>query len=256
MLTRRDAAAEVNDRPYNNLLRRLDRADFALIEPHLTQAKCEANDMLYNPGAHVETVYFPCGPCLVSYLVPNEDGRDVETILVGREGAVGGVVSQGFLPAYTRITVKFGGPIARLPVSKLEAAKTKSASLRNIFARYADCMMAQMFQSTACNAVHSIEQRTAKWIVSAMERTDGNDIVPLTHEQLATLLGVGRSYASRVIQAFKAEGIVETRRGSILVRDFEALKGRSCLCNEAVKTHFEDVLSGVYPMDTPGKGSA
>ena len=256
MLTRRDAAAEVNDRPYNNLLRRLDRADFALIETHLTQAKGEANDMLYHPGAHVETVYFPCGPCLVSYLVPNEDGRDVETILVGREGAVGGIVSQGFLPAYTRITVKFGGPIARLPVSRLDAAKTKSASLRNIFARYADCMMAQMFQSTACNAVHSIEQRTAKWIVSAMERTDGNEIVPLTHEQLATLLGVGRSYASRVIQAFKAEGIVETRRGSILVHDFEALKQRSCLCNEAVKTHFEDVLSGVYPMETPGKNSA
>jgi hypothetical protein len=252
MLTRRDAAAEIKDRPFNNLLRRLDRADFALIETHLAQASAEANDLLYRPGADVETVHFPCGPTLVSFLVPNEDGRDVETILVGREGAVGGIVSQGFLPAYTRITVKFGGPIVRLPISKLEAAKTKSASLRNVFARYADCMMAQMFQSTACNAVHSIEQRTAKWIVSAMERTDGDGVVPLTHEQLATLLGVGRSYASRVIQTFKAENIIETRRGSIMVRNFDALKQRSCLCNEAVKTHFEEVLRGVYPTEEPG----
>jgi hypothetical protein len=252
MLTRRDVAAEINDRPYNNLLRRLDRADFALIESHLVQARAEANDLLYNPGANVETVHFPCGPCLASFLVPNEDGRDVETILVGREGAVGGIVSQGFLPAYTRITVKFGGPIARLPVSRLEAAKTRSASLRNIFARYADCMLAQMFQSTACNAVHSIEQRAAKWIVSAMERTDGDGVVPLTHEQLATLLGVGRSYASRVIQIFKAENIIETRRGSIVVRNFDALKQRSCLCNEAVKSHFEEVLRGVYPTEEPG----
>jgi CRP-like cAMP-binding protein len=65
-------------------------------------------------------------------------------------------------------------------------------------------MLAQVFQSTACNAIHSIEQRTAKWILSARERT-GDDLVPLTHEQLSTMLGVGRSYASRVIQTFKAE---------------------------------------------------
>ena len=85
-------------------------------------------------------------------------------------------------------------------------------------------MLAQIFQSTACNAIHSIEQRTAKWIISAMERTDGDDVVPLTHEQLATLLGVGRSYTSRVIQTFKADGVLETRRGSILVRNPDALR--------------------------------
>jgi hypothetical protein len=254
MLARLDTA-EVTDRPYNNLLRRLDRADFALIEPHLAQVQTRANDLLYNPGANVETVYFPCGPCLVSYVVPNEDGRDVETILVGREGAVGGVVSHGFLPAYTRIAVKFAGPCARLPVSRLEAAKAKSTSLRNIFARYADCMLAQIFQSTACNAAHSIEQRTAKWIISAMERIDGSDTVPLTHEQLATLLGVGRSYASRVIQTFKADGLIETRRGSILVRNLDGLQSRACLCNESVKSHFEEVLRGVYPTEEPGRSA-
>ena len=167
----------------------------------------------------------------------------------GREGAVGGIVSQGYLPAYTRIIVKFGGPFVRLHVGKLDAAKTKSATLRNVFARYADCMLAQIFQSTACNAIHSIEQRTAKWIISAMERTDDADAVPLTHEQLATMLGVGRSYVSRVIQTFKAEGVLETRRGSILVRNRDALSVRSCLCNESVKNHFEEVLRGVYPAD-------
>jgi DNA-binding FadR family transcriptional regulator len=89
--------------------------------------------------------------------------------------------------------------------------------------------------------------------MSAMERTDGQNIVPLTHEQLATLLGVGRSYASRVIQTFKAEGVLETRRGSILVRNPDGLRQRSCLCNESVKNHFEEVLRGVYPsVDTPG----
>jgi DNA-binding transcriptional regulator YhcF (GntR family) len=185
----------------------------------------------------------------VSYNVPNEDGRDVETILVGREGAVGGIVSEGYLPAYTRIMVKYGGPFARLYVGKLNAAKAKSTTLRNVFARYSDCILAQMFQSTACNAIHSIEQRAAKWIISAMERTEGDNVVQLTHEQLATLLGVGRSYTSRVIQNFKAQGLLETRRGSILIRNPDALRIRSCLCNEAVKNHFEEVLRGVYPSE-------
>jgi hypothetical protein len=243
-----------SDRPNNNLLRRLSEPDFALIAPHLSTDESAPDALLYDPGDDVDTVHFPCGASLASYLVANEDGRDVETILVGREGAVGGIVSLGYLPAYTRITVKFGGPFVHLPVSKLDAAKTASVSLRNVFARYADCLLAQMFQSTACNAIHSIEQRTAKWIISAMERTEGDNIVPLTHEQLSTLLGVGRSYASRVIQTFKAEGIVETRRGSIVVSDPERLRSRACQCNESVKNHFEEVLRGVYPSEAPPSG--
>jgi len=237
------------ERPFNNLLRRLSASDFALIAPHLVHEEAQAGDLLYNPGDDVEIVHFPCGPSLASFIVPNEDGRDVETILVGREGAVGGIVSQGYLPAYTRIMIKFGGPFVRLPIGKLDAAKTRSATLRNVFARYADCMLAQIFQSTACNAIHSIEQRTAKWILSAMERTNGDNVVPLTHEQLATLLGVGRSYTSRVMQRFKAEGVLETRRGSIAIRNREALRIRACLCNESVKNHFEEVLRGVYPAE-------
>ena len=127
------------------------------------------------------------------------------------------------MPAYCRIVVKYGGPFVRLPVSVLEAAKGQSPTLRYLFARYADCLLAQMFQSAACNAIHSIEQRAAKWITSAMERT-GDHTVPLTQEQLASMLGVGRSYTSRVIQAFKADGILQTRRGSLVVRDLDALK--------------------------------
>ncbi len=248
MIARVNAQAGTS-RPYNNLLRLLSAGDFALIEPHLAREEAEAGNLLYNPGDNVDTVHFPCGPALASFMVPNEDGRDVETILVGREGAVGGIVSQGHLPAYTRIIVKFGGPFVRLQVRNLEAAKMKSATLRNVFARYADCLFAQTFQATACNAIHSIEQRTAKWIISAMERTNSDNVVPLTHEQLATLLGVGRSYTSRVIQAFKAEGVLETRRGSILIRNREALHIRACLCNESVKNHFEEVLRGVYPTE-------
>jgi hypothetical protein len=244
-------AAAVSDRPHNNLLRALRPADYALIASALEPADYPPRHLLYNPGDHVGTVYFPCGSSLVSYLVTSEDGRDVETMLVGREGAVGGIVSRGNLPAYTRMIVQFGGPFAELRLDVLEAAKAKSATMNVLFARYADCMLAQMVQAAACNATHAIEQRTAKWIVSAMERT-GDLIVPLTQEQLASMLGVGRSYASRVIQAFRRDGLLETRRGSLLVTNKDALAAKACLCNEQVKGHFETVLRGVYPTDEAG----
>ncbi len=256
MDARTNKATDINGRPANNLLRRLNQADYALLAPHVSFENAAANELLYSPGDDVQVVHFPCGPALATFLVPNEDGRDVETILVGREGAVGGIVSEGFLPAYTRICVKFGGPFARIHIGKLEAAKMRSATLRNVFARYADCMLAQIFQSTACNAIHSIEQRTAKWILAAMERTGDESSVPLTHEQLATLLGVGRSYASRVLQSFKAEGVLDTRRGAILVRNRDGLRQRACRCNDAVKLHFEEVLRGVYPTEEVERSSA
>lgn len=236
----------VPSRPLNNLLRRLHDKDFALLAPHLQSITVDPQHQLYGAGENVEIVYFPCESTLVSFLVTNSDGRDVDTVLVGREGAVGGIVSQGHLPAYAKISVKFGGPMAKLKVSDLEAAKRKSPSLDNLFARYADCLLAQMLQSTACNAIHSIEQRTAKWILAAMDRAD-DDILPLTQEQLAFMLGVGRSYASRVLQNFKAENIIDTGRGALVVRNRSALLGRSCNCNDSVKAHFEQVLRGVYP---------
>lgn len=233
-------------RPQSNLLSALRDDDFALIEPFLAPEAKETGGLLYRPGDDVSQVYFPLGPSLVSYLVSNSDGRDVETVLVGREGAVGGIVSAGFLPAYCLIVVKFGGPFLKAPVASIQAAKDQSPSFRRLFSRYADCLMAQIFQSSACNAIHTLEQRTAKWILAAMDRT-GNHVVPLTHEELAALMGVGRSYISRVINKLKLDGILQTSRGALTVTDRAELEHRSCNCNTSVKRHFEIVLRGVYP---------
>jgi len=233
-------------RPYNNLLRVLREPDYALIAPHLFAAEHSVSDVLYNPGDDVDVVHFPCGPAMASFVISGEDGHDVETVLVGREGAVGGIVSHGRLPAYSRIAVKFGGQFACLPVADLEAAKASSPALRGTFVRYADCLLAQIFQATACNAIHSIEQRAAKWMLAAIERT-GDDVVPFTHEELAAMLGAGRSHTTRVLNEFRSRGLIETRRGSVLVRDHAALKKVACACNDLVRSHFDEVLAGVYP---------
>lgn len=239
-------SAHQKQRPPSNLLAALRDPDYALIEPHLVEETRKSGDMLYRPGDNVAQVYFPLGPTLVSYLVTNSDGRDVESIIVGREGAVGGIVSSGHLPAYCLIVVKSGGSFLRAPVSSVQAAKDQSASFRRLFARYADCLMAQIFQSSACNAIHTIEQRTAKWILASTDRT-GDDRVPLTHEELASLLGVARSYTSRVIRKLKIDGVLQTSRGALVVSDKDELSARACQCQVSIRNHFDIVLSGVYP---------
>ena len=243
-----DVGHRAADGTGNNLLRALRRDDMALLQPQLVEWEGKRGTVLYEPGDSVEWVYFPCGASIVSFLVVLEDGQAVETALVGREGAVGGIVSQGHLPAYARAQVQFGGRFLRMRSADLEQAKMRSLTLRHLFARYADCVMAQIFQAVACNAAHTIEQRTARWLKSAMDRT-GDHEVPLTQEQLAEMLGVGRSYISRILQQLKKRGFLTSQRGRMQVTDLVALEGLACGCNSSVLTHFEDVLSGVYPIE-------
>lgn len=230
---------DVSDLPPNDVLKLLSKRDFALLAPLLERCDLPANEVLYHPGEEVSFVYFPRGSCLVSCVLDFPDGREVETMLVGSEGAVGPIIRR----AYSRLVVKIGGPLVRIPVAELNVAKNKSTSIRDLFDRYAECLLAQAIQAAACNAVHSIEQRTAKWLSSVGSQTSGFE-VPFTQDQLATVLGVGRSYATRVIQSLKAAGILETRRGAILVVDRAALEARSCHCDQSVKAFFAEVLGG------------
>ncbi|WP_027167928.1 Crp/Fnr family transcriptional regulator [Mesorhizobium sp. WSM3224] len=240
----------------NNLLRALRADDLQILQPRLEQWSAPAGTLLHEPGDAVRYVYFPRGSALVSYRVVLSDGRAIETALIGREGAVGGIVSQGRLPAYARAEVQLGGSFFRIDLQHLEGAKERSLTLRHLFARYADCLMAQVFQSVACNAAHSIEQRTARWLLAATERT-GAESLAVTQEQLATMLGVGRSYMSRVIRDLRQRGVIETRRSRLAVGNPEGLRSLACECNKAVSRHFNDVLKGVYPAEEDGApGSA
>lgn len=232
----------------NNLLRKLNDKDRDLLLPHISLIKADKGTVLYEPGDNVKNTYFPCDQTLVSYLVPLDDGRGVETALIGREGAVGGIVSQGRLPAYCRAVVQFSGKLLCIETVQLEEAKIASLSVRNLFARYSDCLLSQVFQSVACNATHTIEQRAAKWMAAALERT-GDHTIPLSQEQLAGMLGVGRSYVARIIGSLKEQGILETMRGGLHIHSIDNLKLLSCGCNDLVNHHFETVLSGVYPQD-------
>ncbi|KHK90758.1 Crp/Fnr family transcriptional regulator [Novosphingobium malaysiense] len=231
--------------PRSDLLDVLRPEERALFEQYCTNGWMKSGSVIYQPGDTVEFCYLPTGSALSSFFVELDDGTAVETILVGREGALGGIVSQGTLPSYARANVLHEGLFRRIAMRDLEAAKRASPAIANLFARYADCVMAQVFQSIACNAVHTIEHRAAKWLGAAIERTGRTDVA-MTQEQLASMMGIGRSYASRVLQRFKRDGLVRTRRGGIEVLDPDGLRGRACSCNDQVNAHFDQVLGGVY----------
>lgn len=230
----------------SNLLMALRPADLALLMPRLEEVQLASRQVLYQPGDDVSHVYFPCGSTLLSFVVALESGKDVEAALIGREGAVGGIVSHGRLPAYARTVVQFEGPALRMPCAELEMAKAQSPTLRQLFTRYADCLMAQVFQSVACNAAHSIEQRTAKWLLATMDRTNVPAIA-MTQEHLSGMLGVGRSYVARVIRTLKERGLIEIGYRRLIILDEKGLREAACDCNELVSRHFHEVLEGVYP---------
>lgn len=241
--------APSSGKPANNLLGALADADMASLSEHMHYMIVKGGDVLVEAGETVRYAYFPCDGTLVSFVAFLDGGRGVETALIGREGAVGGIVSRGRLPAYCRAVVQNrGGPLLRIETTHLEAVKAKSPAVGQLFARYADCLLAQVFQSVACNASHTIEQRASKWLLAAVDRAGDHRIV-VTQDELASMLGVGRSYLSGFLSSLRARGLIATRRGAVEVLSQSGLAHLSCSCNELVKAHFDDVLSGVYPSD-------
>jgi CRP-like cAMP-binding protein len=191
-------------------------------------------------GVDVDGALFPFGPTMVSLVVDMDDGRSVEVASIGREGAVGGIVSCGHSPAFSRAEVMVAGPAFRVPMAIVEEAKSRSGHLRNLFCRYSDYLLAQIMQTVACNSFHPIEARAARWLLTAQDRA-GNRLA-LTQESLAGLLGVQRTTVNAVARELQDEGLITTRRGIIEVHDREGLDRRSCECYDRVESFFGDIV--------------
>jgi Crp-like helix-turn-helix domain len=231
----------------NTLLAKLREKDREQLAPHLMGIDLQAKTVLQQAGEDVVDTWFPCGSAMAAFSVwVDEESPAVEVALVGREGAVGGIVSNGNLPAYATCRVQAGGRFLRLRTNALEQCKLDSISLRHWFSRYSDCLLAQMFQTAACNATHTIIQRTAKWLLGSVALT-GRLEFEMTQEQLAEMLGVGRTFVTRVVRQLRDEGVLETRRGVFIVKDEAALRRKSCRCATAIESHFDMVLHGIYP---------
>jgi CRP-like cAMP-binding protein len=224
----------------NRLLATFPREARALIEPFGETVELGPGDTVLRRGELVRASLFPFGPTMVSMTVELSGGRTVEVASIGREGAIGGIVSCGHAPAFSRASVLVGGPALKVPMDSLEDAKQRSGFIANLFCRFSDYLLAQVMQSAACNSYHSIEQRAARWLLQAQDRA--GDRIELTQEELAALLGVQRTTLNAVIRTMSDEKLIATGRGVIRVTDRAGLKRRACECYDALARHFADVI--------------
>ena len=224
----------------NRLLSTLSSEARALVEPFGTLTQLEAGEVVLNRGDQVVTSLFPFGSTMISMAVDLAGGRSVEVALIGRRGAVGGIISCGQAPAFTRAIVLVGGPAFRLPMQALEDAKRSSPFIGNLFCRYSDYLLSLVMQSVACNVFHSIPERAARWLLYAQDRT--GDRIELTQHGLAGLLGVQRTTVNAVVQALEKDGVITTGRGVIQVANRAALMRRSCECYRRLEDHYEAVI--------------
>jgi len=224
----------------NHLLSTFSAEARALVEPYGTMVELVAGEEVLRRGADVDVSLFPLGPTMISMAVELSGGRSVEVALIGLRGAVGGIVSCGHAPAFTRAKVLVGGPALRVPMKVLEDAKKQSPFIANLFCRYSDYLLAQVMQSAACAAYHSIPERAARWLLHAQDRT--GDWIALTQESFAGLLGVQRTTVNAVIRELQDEGLVTTGRGLIRVADRDGLRRRACECYQTLEDHFGAVI--------------
>ncbi|HYD98315.1 MAG TPA: Crp/Fnr family transcriptional regulator [Alphaproteobacteria bacterium] len=225
----------------NRLLAILGTEDRSLIEPYLESVTLYQGEVLYEPGDDVSRTYFPGLGTLISLLVPMQNGRAAEAATIGREGALGGIVSAGHKPAFARAVVQTAGPALRLSTARLEEAKLRSQSLRELFSRYADALLAQILQSVACNALHPLEARCCRWLLATHDRV-GRDDIQLTQETLAEMLGVQRTTVTGIARILRDKGLIRYGRGQITIVDRPGLEAAACECHAAVTTHFERIL--------------
>ncbi|ANY84795.1 Crp/Fnr family transcriptional regulator (plasmid) [Microvirga ossetica] len=230
----------------NRLLASLQPSDRSLLDQHLEAVTLYQGEVLFEPGDDVTRTYFPCASTMASLVVMMQTGRAAEAATIGREGALGGIVSSGYKPAFTRAEVQIPGPALRIETSRLEEAKERSATLRDLFSRYADALLAQIVQSVACNALHPLEARCCCWLLTTQDRVNSAEI-PLTQEALAEMLGVQRTTVTSVARALRARGLIRYARGQITVVDRARLEEAACECHAAVRQHFDRVLPEIKP---------
>lgn len=228
----------------NRLLAALRPAERRLIEPHMKPAALDHDDVLFEPGDDVHTTYFPCHRTMISLRLVTRDGEQVEVATIGREGAVGGVVSNGNKPAFGQAVVQIAGAAFKIPTEKLDKVKNGSPRVADLFARYSDALLAQMMQSAACNALHPIEQRCCRWLLSAHDRA-GDHSFHLTQQALAEMLGVQRTTVTAVSSKLQAKRLIAYRRGAVEILDRAGLEKAACECYAAVESHFTRLLPDV-----------
>jgi CRP-like cAMP-binding protein len=228
----------------NRLLAALNADDLAVFEPYLEIVDLPKGAVLYEAGESIRYTYFP-HDAIVSLVDVMEDGHVAEVALFGREGLVGllsAIISGESLGRYV---VLVSGTASRISVEQMRRVLVLRSRMRRLVAAFTEALLAQAFHTVACNALHPVEARCCRWLLNTHDRMDQN-ILPLTHETLAEMLGVQRSTVSAVLRTLQTTGLIEQRRGGIVVTDRAGLEQATCECYRKIRLRVEKVLPGTY----------
>jgi CRP-like cAMP-binding protein len=229
---------------HNLLIDSLSGSERGLLDPHLKSIDLSQQTVLYEAGATVDTVYFPT-TAVISLVVSLSTGELIEAAMVGRDGVAGASAALEGKMSISRAIVQIGGSALACEADTLKGLALQNANLLGLLIRHEQTVYAQAQQSAACNAVHHVEARMARWLLRARDLT-GSEVLPFTQEFLAELLGVRRTSVSLVAHTLKEAGLIRYKRGKIHISDLEALQETACECYETVRKHYS-VLLGIFP---------
>lgn len=224
--------------PYKNLiLASLPKAELRALEPHLTPIELPRRYILHEASEKVDYGYF-LEEGLASVVVILEDGNTVEVGVVGREGMAGLpiLMNTDRIPNQTFMQVPGSGH--RIKANLLQDNFERLPHLRKMLLRYLHLHLVQASQTAACNRLHEVEERMARWLLICQDRVNSHDI-NLTHEFLAQMLGTRRSSVTIAAGLLHRSGLIDYTRGRVTIRDQEGLKKTACECYRAIHAEQE-----------------
>jgi CRP-like cAMP-binding protein len=217
----------------NRVLLSISDKEFRAVRPHLEFLAMPSQLSLYEPNDPLEFVYFP-NSGMVSLVIETEDGRTVEVGEVGKEGYAGVPAAAGMRKSQVREIVQIAGDGFRVKVEELRSVAESSPQLQQILTRYAVSQAMQIAQTAACNRLHNIEQRFARWLLITQDRVDSPTFA-ITQDFLATMLGTDRPTVSLAAGMLKKKGVIEWSRGGVQIVSRAKLEKCACECYAAIQ---------------------
>ena len=224
----------------NRLLASLPAEDYGLVVANLVQVDLERGRLLYDPGDPIETIYFPTDG-VISLMTLMENGAAIESATIGREGALGLMAAVAPRQSLSRAIVQTPAQAAKISASTLHDVWERSPAMKTLIDRHSEALFGHAIQSVACNALHSVEARFCRWLLSCHDRID-SDRVSLTQEFLADMLGVQRTTVTVVARTLQAAGLIRYSRGVVDILDRAGLEAISCECYRRVRDNYERLL--------------
>jgi CRP-like cAMP-binding protein len=222
---------------HNEILLELPPEERSIIFPKLEFMRTTHLQLLHEAGDTIRSVYF-CNEGMISTLSVFADGKSVEVGLVGREGFVGLPLIVGFSSSSLRANVQIQGTAFRIDAAALQASLPRCPDLALRLHRFAQVMAMQGAQIAACNRLHEVEERLARWLLMCADRA-GNHRLPLTQDLLGQMLGTRRATVTISAGVLQRAGMIEYRRGEVEILDRDALEQTSCECYEMIKLQIE-----------------